>query len=160
MQRGNKLLCWGKMTLESNKIALPILGALLSAVVGGVVWAAIVAWTNYELGIVAWAIGGLAGYAVANLANKQVSAAHQVIAVLASLIGILLGKYFSFGYIYSEGVSGIFDSEVMTVFQENFSSLFSAMDIVFIALAVVSAWQLPRRIANQAAPKESTQAAE
>lgn len=152
----------GKITLEGNKIVLPILGALLAAVIGGAAWAVIVALTNYELGIVAWAVGGLAGYAVAKLANRQVSAAHQVIAVVASLIGILLGKYFTVGYLYTESFSGIFESEVMTVFQENFSSLFDVMDIVFIALAVATAWQLPKRLARQAAAPaaESTQAAE
>jgi len=148
------------MKLESNKIVLPVLGALLAAVVGGAAWAAIVALTDYELGIVAWAVGGLAGFAVAKLANKQITAVHQVIAVIASLIGILLGKYFTVGYLYTESISGIFQSEVMTIFQENLSSLFSTMDIVFTALAVVTAWQLPKKLANQAAPQESTQAAE
>ncbi|MDR0270442.1 hypothetical protein [Paenibacillus sp.] len=147
--------------MEGNKIVLPILGALLAAVVGGAAWAAIVALTNYELGIVAWAVGGLAGFTVAKLANKQISAAHQVIAVIASLIGILLGKYFTVGYLYTESISGIFDSEVMTVFKENFSELFKAMDIVFIVLAVATAWQLPRKLANKATPAaDTTQAAE
>lgn len=146
--------------MESNKIALPIIGALIAAIIGGAAWAVIVALTDYELGIVAWAVGGLAGYVVATLANKQITAAHQLTAVIASLLGILLGKYFTVGYIYTESISGIFGSEVMTVFQENLSSLFSPMDIVFTALAVVTAWQLPRKMANQAAPQESTHAAE
>ncbi|WP_314588069.1 hypothetical protein [Paenibacillus terrigena] len=146
--------------MESNKIALPIIGALIAAIIGGAAWAVIVALTDYELGIVAWAVGGLAGFVVATLANKQITAAHQVIAVIASLLGILLGKYFTVGYIYTESISGIFGSEVMTVFQENLSSLFSTMDIVFTVLAVVTAWQLPRKMANQAAPQEATHAAE
>jgi hypothetical protein len=144
------------MKLESNKLVLPVLGALLTAVVGGAVWALIAILTNYEIGFVAWGIGGLAGYAVYYLTNKKVNAAHQVIAVIASLIGILLGKYSIFGYFYNDGLTGIFDSEVVTLFQENFSEFFGGKDIIFIVLAVVTAWQLPGRLARKAAPTEPT----
>ncbi|WP_226535921.1 hypothetical protein [Fictibacillus halophilus] len=136
--------------MESSNLSLPIIGAFLAAVVGGAVWAVIAIMTEYEIGFVAWAIGGLAGYSVFYLAKGKVNTTHQVIAVIASLIGILLGKYFIFGYFYTSSLSGIFGSEVVTLFQENISSFFGGMDFIFVLLAVVTAWQLPGKLANKA----------
>jgi hypothetical protein len=144
------------LELENNKLILSVLGALLTAVIGGAVWAVIAILTEYEIGLVAWAIGGMAGYAVFYLARKKISAAHQVIAVIASLIGILLGKYFIFGYYYNGSISGIFEGEVVTLFQDNIAQFFGGMDIIFVILAVVTAWQLPSKLANRAALTEPT----
>ncbi|MGZ9585918.1 hypothetical protein [Paenibacillus marinisediminis] len=142
--------------MESNKIVLPVLGALLAAVIGGAVWALIAVLTDYEIGFVAWGIGGLAGYSVYYLAKKNVNAVHQVMAVIASLIGILLGKYFILGYYYNEDISGIFNSEVLTIFQENITEFFGGKDIIFVVLAVVTAWQLPGSLAKKATATEPT----
>ena len=90
------LLKWGNMEMESNKIVLPALGALLAAIIGGVIWAAFGVISDYELGIIAWAIGGLAGYAVVLFSNRQTTQIHQVMAVIASLIGIVLGTFLLF----------------------------------------------------------------
>ena len=137
--------------MEQNKIGMPMIGALLAAIVGGAVWALIAIVTEYELGIIAWGIGGLAGYAVSYFAGKKTSTTLQVIAVIASILGILLGKYFIIGYIFYESLSGIFSSEVFTFFTANFMELFEIMDLVFVAFAVVTAWQLPNKLANKAA---------
>lgn len=148
------LFCRGKKVLESNKLGLSVFGALLAAVIGGAGWAIIAVLTNYEIGFVAWGIGGLAGYLVYSIAKTKVGAAHQIVAVLASLIGILLGKYFIVGYYFNNDISGIFNSEVLTVFQENISELFDPKDLIFILLAVVTAWQLPGKLASKAAATE------
>lgn len=142
--------------MEGNKIVMPTIGALIAAVIGGGVWALIAVLTNYELGLVAWAIGGLTGYAVAILANRRVNAAHQLIAVIASLLGILLGKYFIVSYLLSDGIDGVFNSDSFAFFKENFTEFFKGMDIVFVVLAVATAWQLPRKLANQAPSQDQT----
>ncbi|CAH1216865.1 hypothetical protein PAECIP111893_04192 [Paenibacillus plantiphilus] len=133
--------------MEGNKIVLPLLGALVASIIGGAIWALIGVWTESELGVIAWAIGGLTGFTVALLANKQVAVAHQVVAVIASLLGILLGKYFMFGYLLGE-FEGIFNSEIFTLFTENIREFFQGMDILFIALAVITAWQLPKQLSR------------
>lgn len=138
--------------MENNRIILPLTGALLAAVIGGVLWAVIVVLTDYEIGLVAWAIGGLAGYWVTLFAGRQANRGHQVIAVIGSLAGILLGKYFMFGYVINGGVIGMFDNEVITLFSEHFAEFFGGMDIVFVLLAVLTAWQLPARMSNRPAP--------
>lgn len=134
---------------KSSNIFLSIIGALIAAVVGGVIWGAIAIWTNYELGLVAWLIGGLTGYGVVLFAKGSINVGHQLVAVIASLIGIVLGKYVIFCYIGSQLVGSLdimFKKEVFDVFTSNITELFQAMDIIFVALAVVTAWQLPRNL--------------
>ncbi|MDQ0091997.1 steroid 5-alpha reductase family enzyme [Paenibacillus anaericanus] len=142
--------------MEQNKIGMSVIGALLAAIVGGAVWALIAITTEYELGIIAWAIGGLAGYAVSYFAGKRTSVTIQLIAVIASVLGILLGKYFIVAYFYNyESFNGMFSSEVFSFFKETFVELFEIMDLVFVAFAVVTAWQLPNKLANKAeAPQQ------
>ncbi|HEY2491895.1 MAG TPA: hypothetical protein VGI33_03070 [Paenibacillus sp.] len=148
------------METNNNKVVLPVLGALLAAIIGGAIWATIAVVTEYELGLVAWAIGGLTGYAVVIFASRNTSSIHQIIAVIASLIGILLGKFFMFSYILNDGFDGMFSSYYFQFFQENFTDLFAGMDIVFIVLAVVTSWQLPSKMSNRKAGSEQPVAAE
>lgn len=134
--------------MEGSKIALPLLGALIVSIIGGALWALIGVWTDSEIGLVAWAIGGLAGFAVAILSGKRVEAAHQVIAVIASLLGILLGKYFLVSYLLG-GFEGIFNSEMFSFFVENIKEFFQGMDILFVVLAILTAWQLPKQLSRR-----------
>ncbi|MWC27738.1 hypothetical protein [Paenibacillus sp. MMS18-CY102] len=132
--------------MGKNGFVLPVIGALAAAIIGGGLWAAIAVWTDYELGLIAWVIGGMAGYAVSYLSGGLATQAHRAIAVIASLIGIVLGKYFLFSYVINDGMSGMFNSELITLFRENFSEFFQGMDIVFVVLAIVTAWQIPGRL--------------
>ncbi len=141
------------MEKERSSWVLPVLAALVAAVIGGALWALIVVLTEYEVGIVAWAIGGLAALAVSKF-SKKITAVHQLVAVVASLLGILLGKYFAFAYFLSDGVEGISASAIFTLFRENFVDMFSGMDIVFVVLAVATAWQLPVKLKGKQRPAE------
>lgn len=136
------------MESGKNSVIVPVLAALAAALIGGAVWALIVVSMEYELGIVAWAIGGLAAFAVAKTA-RAITPLHQGVAVVASLLGILLGKYFAYAHILAGGVDGIFNGEIFGLFTENIKDMFGGMDIVFVLLAVVTAWQLPVKLAQQ-----------
>jgi len=135
-----------------NKIALPALGALLAAVVGGVLWAVIAISTDYEIGLIAWAIGGLAATAVIRLNQGPTTRLHQFIAVFASLLGIFLGKYFIFAYIINDGMEGMFASGLLSIFLQNIREFFGGMDIIFVLMAVVTAWQMPGRLIQKNSP--------
>ncbi|MGN7763168.1 hypothetical protein [Paenibacillus sp. 22594] len=139
---------------EKSRIVLPILGALLAAIVGGTLWAVIAIQTDYEIGLLAWAIGGLAGFAVVKLSGGRTNVAHQLIGVIASLLGIFLGKYFIFSYVINEGLDGMFAIDLFTLFMDNIKEFFGAMDIVFVILAIITAWQMPARLAKQPAAPE------
>ncbi|OAB35966.1 hypothetical protein [Paenibacillus glacialis] len=143
--------------MQRNGIVLPVIGALLAAIIGGAIWATIAVLTEYELGLIAWGIGGLAGYTVAFLAKKQTNQIHQIIAVIASLIGILLGKYFIFSYIINDGFNGMFNSELITLFQDNITEFFGGMDILFVVFAVATAWTLPAKMSKQMNQQSGTQ---
>ncbi|MFS0726949.1 hypothetical protein [Paenibacillus sp. 1P07SE] len=128
---------------EERKLAMPILGALVAALLGGVLWAAVVVISDYELGLVAWAIGGMTGFAVGFLSDRRATQVHQIIAVAASLVGILLGKFFAFSYILNDGLTDFFASFVVSLFMEFFPELFSMFDLLFVLFAVLTAWRLP-----------------
>ncbi|MGC5775761.1 hypothetical protein J4O75_25950 [Paenibacillus pabuli] len=134
---------------------MPIIGGLVAAIVGGIVWAVIAALTERELGLIAIVIGALTGYAVVLFSNKQIATVHKVIAVIFALIGILLGKYLTVVYFTSELFSDagmmdlVFDGEMVSAFAETITDYFSEpMDLLFIVLAIVSAWQIPGRMAR------------
>ncbi|WP_055109264.1 hypothetical protein [Paenibacillus ihumii] len=148
--------------MNGSKNVMPGLAALIAAIIGGAVWALIVVVTEYEVGIVAWAIGGLAAFAVSFFA-KRVTRAHQLLSVVASLLGILLGKYFVYGYFLigeAEGILSMFQLEVIRLFPQFFSSLFSGMDIIFVLLAIITAWQLPVKLASKRGEAEEVVPAE
>lgn len=134
---------------KTTMLMLPVIGAILAAMIGGVIWATIAILTEYELGIIAWGIGGLTGYMVAVFAKKQTTRVHQIIAVIACLAGIILGKYIIISYILNDGFKGIMNSQTFHFFNYNFTGLFNGMDVVIILFAIVTAWKLPSKMNQQ-----------
>lgn len=143
------------------KYSLAVVGAVTVAVVGGLVWAIIVVQSGYEVGFVAWGIGIFAGFVVAYLA-RGVTVSLQVIAVLASGLGILLGKYVTFVHQLrvtaddllsgAGGQFGYFGSNSCRLFRESLGDVFSAHDLLWIGLAVVSAWRIAEMTAERFFP--------
>jgi hypothetical protein len=126
-----------------------IAGGILAALVGGLVWGLIVIASDYEVGFVAWGIGFLAGLAVVRFAGGRKGGPLQVVAVVSGLLGIVLGKYISFAYFFREAVKqqfgeeiSYFDSAIFTAFRENLGDVFGGFDLIFAALAVLTAWRL------------------
>ncbi|MBN2226979.1 MAG: hypothetical protein JW763_06410 [candidate division Zixibacteria bacterium] len=137
--------------------ALPpaIAGGVLAAVVGGIIWGVVSVVTDREIGIMAWAIGWLTGYAVLLFAGKRRGLPLQLVAVVTAILGIAIGKYVAFAYqfmdivgdAYGEEVAGelsIFSEEVFLQFIENIEMVASMHDILWIILAVVTAWGIPK----------------
>ena len=84
---------------EPSSSLLPALGAgLVAAIVGGVIWGLIVKISDYEVGIIAWGIGFVAGTAVVFASRGAKGQRLQVIAVVSALVGVLLGKYLSYAF--------------------------------------------------------------
>jgi hypothetical protein len=69
--------------------------------------------------------------------------------VIGALVGVLLGKYLSFAFSVQEdaesiGVSiGILSSEMFRIFRENLGDVFGLFDLLWIGLAVFTAWRIP-----------------
>jgi hypothetical protein len=128
-----------------------IAGGLIAAVVGGFLWGLIVILSEYEIGIAAWGIGFIAGFGVVRFAGGAKGTPLQVVAVVSSVLGIVIGKYISYAYFFKQAVSdrfdvdiSYFDSEIFRAFRENLGDVFGGFDLIWAGLAVVTAWRLTR----------------
>jgi phosphatidylglycerophosphate synthase len=122
-----------------------------AAVAGAVAWTIVVVVTDFELGIVAWAIGFAVGWAVALAAMGRRGTTLQVVAVVAALLGIALGKYGTFAYEVREALEDIgaevpayWDSDLIDFFFEELDNVFGLFDLLWVGLAVFTAWRLLR----------------
>ena len=148
-----------KEEISGGAIFVALAAGLVAAIVGGVVWGLIVILTDYEIGFMATGIGLLSGYAVLFFAQKK-GLPLQIIAVVSSLAGILVGKYFTFYSIvkdllideYGAAADGIslFSGEMVRLFLLSLGDLVSPYDFLWILLAIVAAWRIPRAIGAKA----------
>jgi hypothetical protein len=128
-----------------------IAGGLVTAIVGGFLWGLIVILSGYEIGIAAWGIGFLAGFGVVRFAGGAKGTPLQIVAVLSSLLGIVIGKYISYAYFFKRAVEDRFDvdisyldSEIFRAFRENLGDVFGGFDLIWAGFAVATAWQMTR----------------
>ncbi|MCK4871713.1 MAG: hypothetical protein KAS72_03205 [Phycisphaerales bacterium] len=70
-----------------------IIGGVIGATIGAAMWAAISYYTNYEVGIVAWGIGVLAGIGVRIGAGESLSGTTGILAAVIAILGVVGGKY-------------------------------------------------------------------
>ena len=122
---------------QSVSLALPLLAGLAAAVAGGLAWGFVVEWTGYEIGIAAWGVGALVGYAVLTAAAGRKAVELQVAAVVLALLGVLLGKYLAFAFVNDLGA---LSGDTFSIFRDNLRQLFGLFDLVWIGLAVATAW--------------------
>ena len=142
---------------ESGQLEIPltVLGGGLAALVGGSLWGLIVILTGHVIGYMALGIGLLSGYAVVLFARGKKGLPYQVIAVLSSVLGIAIGKYAIFFHFskkavasrYGEAVAAnlsLFSDKVLQIFFWNIGSMLSPYDILWVFLAVITAWRIPK----------------
>ncbi len=133
-----------------------ILGGMLAAVIGGAAWAGIGIATEYELGLLAWAIGLVCGLGVVMFARGKKGMPLQIVAVVTSILGIVIGKYGTFYYYFQQSLLeeengaavaaeyGLFSGNMMQVFAENLPAMMGGYDLLWVGLAVVTAWGIPK----------------
>jgi len=136
---------------EPSSSLLPAIGAgLVAAIVGGIIWGLIVKISDYEVGFVAWGIGFIAGTAIVFATRGAKGPRLQVIAVVSALLGILLGKYLSYAFVVQEeaesfGASiGLVSGDMFRFFREDLDVVFSFFDLLWVGLAVFTAWRIPQ----------------
>lgn len=134
-----------------------VIGGTLAAVIGGLIWAAIVITTGYEIGYVAWGIGVLAGIGVVLFAKGKKGVHLQIVAVLASVLGMVIGKYGAFFHFLKEAVAEEYGAEAvaqmsllslgtMEFFFASIGSMLGGFDFLWILLAVSTAWGIPKQM--------------
>jgi hypothetical protein len=138
------------VTEPSGSLVPAVAAGLVAAIVGGVVWGLIVKITDYEVGIVAWGIGFASGNAIVLATRGARGPRLQAIAVVSALVGVLLGKYLSYAFIVQKdadaaGLSvGLFSSDMFRFFREDLRHVFGLFDLLWIGLAVFTAWRVPQ----------------
>lgn len=151
---------------ESSALLPGLMMGVVAALVGGAVWGAIAYYAHYEVGYVAWGIGLLTGFAVVYGAGGRRGMPLQVSAVLCSVLGIALGKYSSFIFSVNSYFStasadelsamgmdqataqathlSLLSIEAANLFISSLSSMLTPIDLIFVVLAVASAWKIPK----------------
>jgi len=118
-----------------------LIGGVIGGGVGAAIWAGVTYFTGWEVGLIAWAIGLLVGVGAKLLGRP--SAPGAVLAGVIALASVLLGK-FGISYLWASNQQG-----GMQMAWDGFTRLFGIFDLLWIGLAVVSAYQLVAQSAEQ-----------
>lgn len=132
-------------------------GGLIAALIGGMAWGLIVKWTDYEIGFMAWGLGLLAGFIVVRFSRGKKGVLLQLIAVLSSILGIAVGKYFIFGHALRQVVLqqygpesaakvSVLSEKVFAFFLQSLPKMTSGYDALWVVLAVITAWRIPKAL--------------
>jgi hypothetical protein len=124
---------------DNQNLGMAIIGALIAAVVGGAIWAAVTVFTGWQIGFMAIGIGFLVGWTVRKF-GQGVDMTFGVVGALFSLIGCLLGNLLSvIGFLAQEYNENVFEILGSIDFEQALSMLqesFNIMDLLFYGLAV------------------------
>lgn len=92
-----------------------ILAGLGAALIGAIIWTAVVGFTGYEVGYIAWALGGMVGFGMSHATSRRDSSAAAAAATLA-LVGLLLARVMIGEFVLgSSGIDEVLeDDELMT----------------------------------------------
>ena len=139
------------MTEPSGSLLPAVAAGLVAAIVGGVVWGLIVKITDYEVGIVAWGIGFVAGTAVvfATRGGKGPAPAGDRRRLRARRhparqVPQLRVRRPGAGERSWDSASGSSPSDMFRFFRENLDDVFGLFDLLWVGLAVFTAWRVPQ----------------
>jgi len=118
--------------------------ALGAGIAGALAWGAVVHFTNYEIGYLAWGIGALIGWAAGFMGarGKTASIAAAVIALVSIVGGRYLGLTLSMGSITDEARAGL-SADMFAEYQRDatdWSGVDATDDAAVRAFMVTHAW--------------------
>jgi hypothetical protein len=87
-----------------------LLGACAGAVLGAAAWAAITYFTQYELALAAWAIGGVVGYGAVVLGGRGTAMA--VTAAALTIVAIVAGKLLAMQLILEKEMANVIEASL------------------------------------------------
>jgi len=136
--------------LEQNLTA-GIIAALIAAVVGAALWALITVAIKYQIGWMAVGVGALVGLVVRKV-GKGSSMSFGVVGGLFALLGCLGGNLLStVGFIAQTDSISFFQALSnlpLTAIPDLFAQTFSALDLLFYAIAIYEGYKLALRPAE------------
>src|SRR5262249_24099395 len=125
------------------------------------VWGYVAKLTGREFGILAWGVGAVVGTAIVRVAGR--TAATQAVGVFSALLGVLVGKYLAYAFLTHDQLHeigqnvGVLSGHMVRLFRHGLDDVFGWWDLLWVALAVGTAWVLLREqpattAAHDAAP--------
>ena len=108
------------------KLAGSAIGALVGSAVGAAVWVAVVHFTGYEIGWIAWGVGLLAGLGAKMAAGDDAAPANGVVAAVLAVLAICAAKYVAVDIAIDEA----FAENEMTEMTDEFAISYFADDVV------------------------------
>jgi hypothetical protein len=136
--------------VEVANLPAAILGGLVAAVAGALIWAVITVATKFQIGFMAVGVGFLVAWAVRTLGKGHTNV-FGVVGGGCALLGCLLGNLLSdCGFIAADrGVSVVSITMKVLGSPSTAASLLQAtsngMDLLFYAIAVYEGYKLSRR---------------
>lgn len=153
----------GTMLRTEESLSKPILriisAGLLVAFIGGLIWSLIIVVTGYEIGFMATGLGAAAGIIVTKFGEGFKLSIIRSVAIGSSILGIFVGKFTAFYYIFVQTFREILIAEGLTeveasfvspslglvfkTFIQNIPELFGVFGLIWVILALIAAWRLP-----------------
>ncbi|UKJ08662.1 hypothetical protein [Solitalea lacus] len=125
-----------------------IMGCVVAAFVGAIIWAAITVLTNYQIGYMAVGVGFLIGYAN-RVVGRGIDVIFGIIGAVFALIGCLMGNFFSAVAVFAnqENVSyiQILVNTNMSIIVDVLTETFGVIDLLFYAIAVYQGYRFSFR---------------
>lgn len=99
---------------KTSRVGLALLASAGGAIAGGAIWGLVAIVTDYELGIVAWAVGWLAGLGVTMFTERR-GVVMGLAAAFLAVFGIFFGKFMISYHVASQmsGLRGFFEVAVL-----------------------------------------------
>lgn len=124
---------------------LAIVAGLAAAIVGAVIWAAVVAITHYEIGLIAVALGAVVGIAIratGNGVDQKFGILGGALAAFGWGLGTLLGDVaLAAGELKMSFTDVLTQGDLMALV----STLAAPMDLLFLGIAVFEGYKLAFR---------------
>ena len=143
----------GEMSSGINYVNGAI-GAVLGGATGALLWWGFTVVTKISLGLVALAIGFLAGLGAVKFAGGKRSGGLQAIAIAAALASYLVASYLVNMTVANQALARqgdtfrvAFPPQSFDLFVRVLSLGFGMMDLVFLAIVVYEAWKIPKPVA-------------
>jgi hypothetical protein len=134
---------------SAQRLLPAAIGGVVAALLCGAAWCAMVVVTNFEIGYAAVGVGIATGYCVVLGAGKKKGVALQWTAVACSILGLLLGKFFTIEHYVLTKVPGAegrsyLDPKVLDVSLRIVPHMLSVYDALWAFIALRIAWRVPR----------------
>ncbi len=122
-----------------------LLGGLIGSIIGAVIWAAIVHFAEYEVGFVAWAVGGLVGIGAVKFGGRGQTLA--IACAIIALASIFCGKVAAYKLML-DGTDPERQADLTQVVDLALNTL-GTVDVLFGLLGVGTAYSLVRKAGEE-----------